>query len=151
MSVVRWAKRRGTGSWLALATKPPKLVAVALANGAHRLGAADEEGAAAGGRAVCRLKGFPGSALALDVGGKDGGRVRANGHGAGKPAALLVCHVSLVRSAYHRPRPAKPPRYMNVPDAPSFPKCLHQRGRPYMKCNLVVADRPFACCGEVRR
>ena len=27
MSVVRWAKRRGTG--LALATKPPKLVAVA--------------------------------------------------------------------------------------------------------------------------
>ena len=36
MSVVRWAKRRGApkGSWLArmLATKPPKLVAVALAN-----------------------------------------------------------------------------------------------------------------------
>ena len=30
MSVVRWAKRRRTGSWLALATKPPKLVAVAL-------------------------------------------------------------------------------------------------------------------------
>ena len=48
-------------------------------------------------------------------------------------AALLVCHVSLVRSAC--PRPAKPPRHMNVPDAPSFPKCLHQRGRPYMKCN----------------
>ena len=59
MSVVRWAKRRGTG--LALATKPPKLVAVALANGAHRLGAADEEGAGTGGRAGCRLKGFPGS------------------------------------------------------------------------------------------
>ena len=80
MSVVRWAKRRGTG--LALATKPPKLVAVALlANGARRLGAADEEGAGAGGRAGCRLKGFPGSALALDVGGKDGGRVKANGRG----------------------------------------------------------------------
>ena len=79
MSVVRWAKRRATG--LALATKPPKLVAVALANGAHRLGAADEEGAGAGGRVGCRLKGFPGSALALDVGGKDGGRVRANGRG----------------------------------------------------------------------
>ena len=30
MSIVRWAKRRGTGSWLALGTKPPKLVAVAL-------------------------------------------------------------------------------------------------------------------------
>ena len=57
MSVVRWAKRRGAGP--ALATKPPKLVA--LANGAHRLGAADEEGAGAGGRAGCRLKGFPGS------------------------------------------------------------------------------------------
>ena len=83
MSVVRWAKRRGApkGSGLALATKPPKLVALALANGAHRMGAADEEGAGAGGRAGCRLKGFPGSALALDVGGKDGGRVRANGRG----------------------------------------------------------------------
>ena len=32
-----------------------------LANGVHRLGAADEEGAGAGGRAGCRLKGFPGS------------------------------------------------------------------------------------------
>ena len=85
MPVVRWAKRRGAGP--ALATKPPKLVAVALADGARRLGAADEEGAGAGGRAGCRLKGFPGSALALDVGGKDGGRVRANGHGAGLCAA----------------------------------------------------------------
>ena len=35
MSVVRWAKRRGTG--LALATKPPKLVAVALARTAWAL------------------------------------------------------------------------------------------------------------------
>ena len=34
MSVVRWAKRRGApkGSWLARMLKPPKVVAVALAN-----------------------------------------------------------------------------------------------------------------------
>ena len=76
MSVVRRAKRRGAG--LALATKPPKLVAVTLANGAHRLGAADEKGAGAGGRAGCRLKSFPGSDSAC-AGRRGQGRKESKG------------------------------------------------------------------------
>ena len=63
MPVVRLAKRRGAGSWLALATKPPKLAAAALANG-MRLSATDEEGGvlpSAGDRVDFRQKGFLGS------------------------------------------------------------------------------------------
>ena len=53
-------------------------------DGAYRLSAADEEGVlpGAGNRAGCRLRvSRDPMALALDVGGKDGGRVRANGRG----------------------------------------------------------------------
>ena len=74
MSVVRWAKRRGTG--LALATKPPKLVAVAwTARTAWALLTKKEPGA--GGRAGCRLKGFPGSDSAC-AGRRGQGRRESN-------------------------------------------------------------------------
>ena len=76
MSVIRWAKRRGAGA------RHPASEAGGgwpTARTAWALLTKKEPGA--GGRAGCRLKGFPGSALALDVGGKDGGRVRANGRG----------------------------------------------------------------------
>ena len=59
MSVVQWAKRRGTG--LALATKPPKLVAVALSTAHTAWALLTKKEPGVGGRAGCRLKGFPGS------------------------------------------------------------------------------------------
>lgn len=72
MSVVRFAKRRGGDAC------DQTSEAGDFANSAHRLGIADEKGVLPG--VGGRLKGFPG-ALALDAGGEDVGRAKANGHG----------------------------------------------------------------------
>ena len=64
--------KTGTGAW------DQASEAGGSANGAHRLGVADEKGILPG--VGGRLKGFPG-ALALDAGGEDVGRAKANGHG----------------------------------------------------------------------
>ena len=102
-----------------------------LANGAHRRGAADEKGIRRRRSRRLPTEGFPGIRRRLRwtsgarTEGEQGQTI------AGKPAALLACCVTLARSAYRRPRPAEQPRC--VPDAPSFSKCLHRRGRPYMQ------------------
>ena len=146
MSVIRRTKRRGAG--LALATKPPKLVAVAwpTARTAWALLTKKERQSA-----VAPTEGFPGGRQRLRW--TSGARTEEEQGQTvmERVAALLVCHVTLARSAYRRPRPAKPPRRMNVPDAPSSSKCLHHRGASIHEAQHAVADRPFACCGEVRR